>query len=600
MSNHDSAMPSKTAVNQAFPATSTGVALSRLADLPAPLQGTISSVCKHARLWKHERADVEAELTAHFHDGLAQGATPEKLLADFGDVKAVARLIRRGKLRNRPPWARAGRRAAQGLLLATGALVVLAGAQVIRFHMGEPTLRFSPVEVVNRPSVALPEDQRAWPIYRRAILAMDLTVDEHRQIGDVHLTAGSESMESWRPLVARAQPALALVREGAAKPALGYLAGFVTDHELNMHAWTVNGRQGAAPEPDPPRDPAENGNAVGILLPHLTHLRAFARCLRADAMLALHDKQPERAVANVHAIVSIARQLREPDLLICRMVSAAVMALACDMVRDILFVRPDALSDQDLRQIAHRLSALGGPTDIISFRGERLGFDDFLQRAYTDDGQGNGRFTPQGARLLAEYAALNTVDQSGVIVAALSSALLAGRKELYDIYNASLDLAERELVTPHWLLGPEVVSASVELEQRLDSPRGRVRYAPLKVLMPAISNAAQAGRRAAEARDATLVMIALEIHRRATGTYPASLDALVPSLLPAVPPDGADGKPLRYARRGESYILYSIGADLRDDAGTRPTDAEDSRALRRRPGTYTFNGPADLVFFPPS
>ncbi|MFN9974305.1 MAG: hypothetical protein ACK58T_30845, partial [Phycisphaerae bacterium] len=158
----------------------------------------------------------------------------------------------------------------------------------------------------------------------------------------------------------------------------------------------------------------------------------------------------------------------------------------------------------------------------------------------------------------------------------------------------------RELVTPHWLLGPEVVSASVELEQRLDSPRGRVRYAPLKVLMPAISNAAQAGRRAAEARDATLVMIALEIHRRATGTYPASLDALVPSLLPAVPPDGADGKPLRYARRGESYILYSIGADLRDDAGTRPTDAEDSRALRRRPGTYTFNGPADLVFFPPS
>lgn len=569
------------------------------AELPPVLRETIASVCKRARLWKNERADVEAELSAHFHDGLAQGVSPEKLLADFGDVKAAARLIRRGKLRNRPRWARVVRRTGQGLLLATGLVVALAGAQIVRFQMGEPTVRFSPAEVLNRPSLAVPEAQRAWPIYRRAILSLDLTNDEQRQIGDLDVGSGFGAVEPLRPLLARAEPALGLIREGAAKPVLGYLVGFVADHELEMHAWIVNGRQGDPPKPTPPLDEAKGGNAVAILLPQLSRLRAMTRLLRADATLAVLDKQPERAVANLHALLSIARQSREPDLLICGLVSAAIMAVGCEMIRDVLFSHRDALTDEHLRGIAHRLAALGGPADLISFRGERLGFEDFLQRAFTEDGGGDGRFTPEGARLLAEYAALDRVEQSGIVVEALSSALLAGRKELSDIFNASINLAERELTTPPWLLAPEALSAVVELERRLDSPLGRVRYAPLQVLLPALSTAAQAGRRAVEQRDATLVMIALELHRRATGEYPASLEALVPSLLPAIPPDGADGKPLRYARRGDSYILYSVGADLRDDAGTPPTNADDSRALRGRPGARAFTGPGDLVFFPP-
>jgi hypothetical protein len=41
----------------------------------------------------------------------------------------------------------------------------------------------------------------------------------------------------------------------------------------------------------------------------------------------------------------------------------------------------------------------------------------------------------------------------------------------------------------------------------------------------------------------------------------------VPTLLPAVPPDRADGQPLRYALRDGKPVLYSLGQDRDDDGG---------------------------------
>jgi hypothetical protein len=53
--------------------------------------------------------------------------------------------------------------------------------------------------------------------------------------------------------------------------------------------------------------------------------------------------------------------------------------------------------------------------------------------------------------------------------------------------------------------------------------------------------------------------LALRLHHLETGALPATLDDLVPALLPAVPRDFADGKPIRYSR--EARALWSVGAD---------------------------------------
>jgi hypothetical protein len=64
--------------------------------------------------------------------------------------------------------------------------------------------------------------------------------------------------------------------------------------------------------------------------------------------------------------------------------------------------------------------------------------------------------------------------------------------------------------------------------------------------------------------------IALERHRLRTGDgkYPASLEALVPDLLPEIPLDPLAGEPLRYQLRADgSPYVWSVGGNLTDDGG---------------------------------
>ncbi|MEE8169011.1 MAG: hypothetical protein V3T70_00550 [Phycisphaerae bacterium] len=66
---------------------------------------------------------------------------------------------------------------------------------------------------------------------------------------------------------------------------------------------------------------------------------------------------------------------------------------------------------------------------------------------------------------------------------------------------------------------------------------------------------------------ASAAMIALAQYHRRHGRYPDSLSELVPEFLPAVPIDVVDGEPLRYRLTDDSYILYSIGVNKKDDGG---------------------------------
>ena len=70
--------------------------------------------------------------------------------------------------------------------------------------------------------------------------------------------------------------------------------------------------------------------------------------------------------------------------------------------------------------------------------------------------------------------------------------------------------------------------------------------------------------------DATRLLLALEIHRLRHDSLPPTLEALVPAILPAVPRDPYDGKPLRYDPvRG---VIWSIGEDGVDSGGLEQSD----------------------------
>jgi hypothetical protein len=64
-----------------------------------------------------------------------------------------------------------------------------------------------------------------------------------------------------------------------------------------------------------------------------------------------------------------------------------------------------------------------------------------------------------------------------------------------------------------------------------------------------------------------IAAIAAERYRRAHGSWPASLAALVPDPLAKVPTDPYDRQPLRMRRRDNGLVIYSVGPDGQDNGG---------------------------------
>ena len=69
-------------------------------------------------------------------------------------------------------------------------------------------------------------------------------------------------------------------------------------------------------------------------------------------------------------------------------------------------------------------------------------------------------------------------------------------------------------------------------------------------------------------REMTVAAIALQRCRLRHGQWPETLNDMVPEFLAELPRDWMDGQPLRYRRNpNDTFILYSVGEDLRDDGG---------------------------------
>ena len=100
----------------------------------------------------------------------------------------------------------------------------------------------------------------------------------------------------------------------------------------------------------------------------------------------------------------------------------------------------------------------------------------------------------------------------------------------------------------------------------------------------------------AQQRDAMLVAIALELYRRRRGVWPASLDALVPELLPAIGPDRFDGEPLRYRLLDGKPLVYAIGWDRDDDRGQPPRNQRGRPEPRLARNTQA---DGDWILWPP-
>lgn len=554
------------------------------ANLPGPAKALIGRVVWRTRLWPGEKLDVADELIAHFADGLESGESVEQLIQDFGDERRAAKLIRRGKKRNRPLlW-----HALRGLGWAIAALLIFYLGLAGYFLLGRPTPRINYIQLINGRTDQTPQDQLGWPVYRRAILAvgpvnfgggeLDKLLFPKPGVESLLKVESTPELTRWlRENVA----AVELLRQAARKPTLGFLLGpdgSVNDPEL----WPGRTRKSW--------EDVSDDMLMSVLLPHLGTMRTAAKILAADACLARSDGDRQQWFADIDALIGMAGQLRDHEFLVCDLVSMTVRFMLLQEIEQTLIDDARFLSDTDLQLIAHRLAKPDNVADLISFRGERMSFHDVVQRTYTDNGRGDGRLTPAGVRLLQNIGRIGTDKDKelvGHMVVGSAAVLVApSRHEVLAEFDRLLDMGEAKLSRP--VREADWTAYNQQAARVKDSLLARVDCDLLSVLLPSLSHAPQEAERYLGRRDGILTALALELYRRHHGAYPDTLSQVTPDLLPIVPTDRITGQPTHYRLSEGRPVVYSIGADRKDDGGHAPM-GPDGKPINRRAADWTIS-----------
>ncbi len=550
------------------------------ARLPAPIADAIRRVVSRSRLRGDERAEVARELCAHFSDGLSSGQSADELLRAFGSPDQAAKLIRAAVRRKRPASQRILSAALSGVAALFALLALSYLILFIRFRGAEPTIARNYAREINTRIEAAAHTDRAWPLYERAFSAWNAMPDRKAARTFPPSTPSDPIWPASLEYVRLNTENLELVREAARKPALGLALDFKPNPILRQFSES----QGAAstPEAIPASSVDENPPLLEVRLPHLGPMRELARTLAFDLSLAAEENQPARARDDALALLGMANQLREHRFLICDLVSLAILSLATERVQDVIASKPELFTNDQLHTLAHAFAAF--PTDqgpLVRFDGERAFFEDTLQRMFTDDGSGSGRLSPKGfqtyEQLMNSAPAGRPPELAEQLIGPLMSVALAPRAAQSRAYQALIAFAESQAATPPW---QRTRSLDDEEDQILgQSKLAELRYLPVRLLTPAFNKVLSSSSILTQTRDALLVAIALELHRRQHHSYPASLDQLVPSLLPSIPRDMYDGGPIKYLLNDSKPLLYSVGVDRTDNhAAPPPKDTSPSRA----------------------
>ena len=556
------------------------------AGLPADVAAVVARVVRRTRLWRLERAAVADELIAHFADAIAAGATDP--VAAFGDERAAAKLIRRAKRRNRPllwhAWTWAWRSAVAVLLVYVALLLPAV--------LGRPRVSVDYVAELAAPARAVPESDRAWPLWRAAILACtDPDPSGGRDVPDLIDPSDDHrpDVAAQRAWLAAHADGLALARRAAAKPAMGYVVGPGGSGGAESVLW--DGRHG-----DRPGEPANE-----VLLPYLNEVRSMAIVLGVDLARAADAGDGATVEADAVALHQLAGQVRRSgQFLVTGLVALGIDVMAVDRLGRAVADHPAVLSDGALVRLAHAFAGPEVAADLLDVSAERVAFADAVQRMYTDDGHGDGRMTWAGLALLPRFCAVNGPGSGHPGDAAFAVPFAAAsRAEIIAAYDRLIGLATANLARPRRLA--DWATPTAQVSAWMSSPVDRVRYAALTPFSVVFAHPHDAAERYLGNRDGLLVGLALEAYHRRRGAYPAALGELVPGLLPAVPVDRITGGPVRYRLVAGQPVVYSVGADRTDDGGRRPV----AGTGRGRPSVASWEPagagtpPADWVVFPP-
>ncbi len=282
--------------------------------------------------------------------------------------------------------------------------------------------------------------------------------------------------------------------------------------------------------------------SFNALFPHLAHLRRLARCLAAAGNVAALDGDWTGATAYYLDGIALGKKTQQANSVIGLLVSLALE----NITRRNAWTVVDHLDVTTARNATRRMEALTNPT---------IDFATILQE---EKWAGQASYLelmckPGWQEVL--------VDEMGCVDRTLQLKLYLrtiSKRAIIENYTRYMDACIVNAKLPYTALKTKPAIPHDLFNRMLchdfDSEHLKLVYS--------------------ETQDALLlVSFALRAYRLEHGSYPATLTALVPGYLNAVPNDPFAYKgSLGYARKGSSYILYSVGPDSQDNGGTPSAD----------------------------
>lgn len=306
------------------------------------------------------------------------------------------------------------------------------------------------------------------------------------------------------------------------------------------------------------RYPIQLGNGFNTLMPHLASLKGLAQFLALATLTHAESGQPREAVRDVEDILLVARSLESEPLLISQLVRISLLEIGAGAAATSL--PRAAVDDADWKRLQEAFARAESANPF--HRG--IAGEAAMAGGFFDSGP-----SQLATGLIGSSAAANQAPAS----AKLAAALYVGTGLRAVDGNFCMERLV-ELVDASQRPFPEALALARASEERVDREMAR----PLKglkimsgMLLPALGRSTEKQATSQATLRAAVTGCAVERHRLAHGgRLPESLAELVPRFLPAVPADPFDGQPLRYRHTNDTYVVYSVGADLADDGGLPP------------------------------
>jgi hypothetical protein len=313
---------------------------------------------------------------------------------------------------------------------------------------------------------------------------------------------------------------------------------------------------------------SSTGALSGIHIPHLGELRDSAWGGVLMAKFRAHQGDVSGAMQLLTDVHMMGVHRTEGGTLLEQLTGLAV----CGLVYNALFaILEHCEVDKDLlgrtfQALAPRMAKINVPRFCEV---ERLYGLDSIQRAFTDNGKGDGRLIPERLyttkknRLSLYTFPISYLDAVKICVTHPGRQETTGLSEAYFTYVP--ELAKQ---TP-WELHTQDTKYEEQLKELLQD-----NYY-LQDGLAAIGQCIRIGWRSKVTGEATMTVLAVFLYEAQEGRLPVSLKQLVDAhLLPRYPMDPYSGAPLVYRVTADGFTLYSVGEDFVDNDGS-PCDWAD-------------------------